>query len=48
MHDEKRSSDECGDQTYAVAKAVRNFFCMGLLTLGACKQYAHASSFQVI
>lgn len=31
---------------YTMANAVRNFFRLRLLTLGTCKQYAHASSFR--
>ncbi len=46
MDDEKRRSGECGDQSYSVANAVRNLFRVRLLTLGACKKYAHAISFQ--
>jgi hypothetical protein len=35
MHHEKWGPDECGNQPYAVAKAVRHFFPLGLLALGA-------------
>src|SRR5687768_5617626 len=45
VHDEKWACDECGDQRYAMADAVRYFFRSRLLTGGASKQNAHASSF---
>ena len=38
LHDEKRGSDECGDQPQAVADAVRDFFALRLLAPGACGQ----------
>jgi len=46
MHDEKRSSDECGNQPYTMANAIRNFFRLRLFTLGVHKQYTYANSFR--
>ena len=45
MHDEKWASDECGNQCYTVADAVRDFFRSRLRTRGASEQNPHASSF---
>lgn len=44
MGDEKRSSDECGDQPYTMANAVGNFLRWRLLSLEPCRRHDENSA----